>query len=121
MRRVIFGLWLTVLIGCFFQLGSAKEKPKTGVLTETSFTDSAFGYSTSIPPNWKAKIKAEPSLVRLILEKSEEQIDIRFSAERSNAGTRPRFLILADTTSLGVEDFLKRLFGDGSLKKRGNI
>lgn len=98
---------------------AAKDKPKTGVLARNSFTDSAFGYTTSFPPLWKSKVKEEPSLVRLSLEKNDVQINPRFSLERSNAGTRPRFLILADTTALILDDFVKLLFGDRPWKKRG--
>lgn len=107
------GIWLASF-GVF-----AKEKPKTGVLSKDRFVDSAFGYATSIPPLWKSKAKDEPSLVRLALEKNEVQITPRFSNERSNAGTRPRFLILADTTSLVLDDFVNYLFGSGSWKRRG--
>src|SRR3972149_6507590 len=91
-----------------------KEKAKTGVLTKTAFTDSTFSYATSFPPTWKGKTKDEPSLVRLALEKSDVQINPRFSEERTNAGTRPRFLFLADTSSLSAEEFLDRLFGRAS-------
>lgn len=110
---VLFGfVWPTVQ-------ASARDKPKTGVIVKNTFTDSAFGYSTSFPPLWKSKVKDEPSLVRLTLEKNDVQINPRFSLERSNAGTRPRFLILADTTSHILEDFVKLLFGDRPWKHRG--
>jgi hypothetical protein len=97
----------------------AKEKAKTGVLSKEIFADSAFGYRTSVPSIWKAKTKDEPSLVRLAMEKGDLQINPRFSDERTNAGTRPRCLILADTTSLPVDDFLNLLFGDGGFKRKG--
>jgi len=99
---------------------SAKEKAKTGVLTKEVFVDSAFGYGTTVPSVWKAKTKDEPSLVRLAMEKGDLQINPRYSTERSNAGTRPRFLILADTTSFTLEDFLDYLFGDRSWKRKGD-
>jgi hypothetical protein len=57
--------------------------------------------------------------VRLTLEKNDVQINPRFSLERSNAGTRPRFLLLADTTSHILDDFVKLLFGDRHWKRRG--
>lgn len=98
----------------------AKDKPKTGVLVKNTFIDSAFGYTTTFPVLWKSKVKEEPSLVRLSLEKNDVQINPRFSMERSNAGTRPRFLVLADTTSLILDDFVKLLFGDRPWKRRGD-
>ncbi|HXF48727.1 MAG TPA: hypothetical protein VNL73_04800 [Verrucomicrobiae bacterium] len=119
MKKLCFGF---ILFGFFWMGGvpsMAKEKRKTGVLSKTTFTDSAFGYTTSFPPLWKSKVKDEPSLVRLTLEKNDVQINPRFSLERSNAGTRPRFLILADTTSHILDDFVKLLFGDRPWKRRG--
>ncbi|MGE5693199.1 MAG: hypothetical protein ACM3YF_05420 [Candidatus Zixiibacteriota bacterium] len=119
MKKLCFGFILFSLV-CLLADGSvAKDKPKTGVLAKSTFTDSAFGYTTSFPPLWKSKVKDEPSLVRLTLEKNEMQINPRFSLERSNAGTRPRFMILADTTSHILDDFVKLLFGDRPWKKRG--
>ncbi len=117
LRIGFLALWYFIL---FFVSGlAAKDKLKTGALEKNSFTDSAFGYTTTFPPLWKSKVKDEPSLVRLTLEKNDVQINPRFSLECSNAGTRPRFLILADTTSLILDDFVKLLFGGGSWKKRG--
>ena len=114
----IFGLWLTGTL--LFTPGlSAKDKAKTGHLSKDTFTDSAFGYRTSIPGVWKAKVKDEPSLVRLAMEKGDLQINPRYSIERSNAGTRPRFLIMADTTSHPLDDFADLLFGDRNWKKKG--
>ncbi|MCI0331108.1 MAG: hypothetical protein L0196_09245 [candidate division Zixibacteria bacterium] len=111
---ILSSLWFWVALEL-----AAKAKPKTGVLDRNTFTDSAFGYRTSFPLLWKSKVKEEPSLVRLSLEKNDVQINPRFSLERSNAGTRPRFLILADTTSLILDDFVKLLFGDRPWKRRG--
>lgn len=114
----VFGFWLAALAVSVSSL-PAKEKAKTGGLTKDSFTDTAFGYTTSIPSTWKAKTRDEPSLVRLAMEKSDVQINPRYSMERSNAGTRPRFLILADTTSYSAEEFAGRLFGEANWKKKG--
>ena len=120
MKRLYIGfLTLSGLWFWFVSAPEAKGKPKTGVVAKNTFTDSAFGYTTSFPPLWKSKAKNEPSLVRLSLEKNDVQINPRFSLERYNAGTRPRFLILADTTSLILDDFVKLLFGDRPWKKRG--
>ncbi len=99
--------------------GNAKEKAKTGVLSGGIFSDSAFGYAVPVPATWKAKTRDEPSLVRLALEKSDVQINPRFSAERSNAGSRPRFVLLADTTSYPAEEFLNRLLGESTWKGKG--
>lgn len=120
MKKLYF-LFLTLygFLLFFASEPSAKDKFKTGVLAKNRFTDSAFGYTTSLPPLWKSKVKDEPSLARLTLEKNDVQINPRFSLERSNAGTRPRFLILADTTSRILDDFVKLLFGDRPWKKRG--
>ena len=119
MKKLCFGFILFSLVCLLADGSAAKDKPKTGVLAKSTFTDSAFGYATTLPPLWKSKVKDEPSLVRLTLEKSDVQINPRFSLERSNAGTRPRFLILADTTSRILDDFVALLFGDRPWKKRG--
>lgn len=119
MKKLRIGLLALAAGGLFFVFSPAKDKPKTGVLGDDRFTDSAFGYSTPLPPLWKAKVKEEPSLVRLALEKNDVQINPRFSVERTNAGTRPRFLLLADTTALILDDFVALLFGDRPWKRRG--
>lgn len=120
MKRDVFMFPVAVMVYILaIPLVAAKEKAKSGVLTSAVFIDSAFGYGISIPPNWKAKVKDEPSLVRLALEKSDVQINPRFNQERLNAGTRPRFLVLADTTSLSAEEFLSRIFGEANWKGKG--
>ncbi|HLG94271.1 MAG TPA: hypothetical protein VI546_05490 [candidate division Zixibacteria bacterium] len=120
MRKLYFGFIALLTFAWIVAAESeAKDKPKTGLLSKNSFTDSAFGYATTFPSLWKSKAKDEPSLVRLTLEKNDVQINPRFSLERSNAGTRPRFLILADTTSHILDDFVKLLLGDRPWKRRG--
>jgi len=103
----------------FSPITFSKDKIKTGVLEKNTFSDSLIGYSTSVPKTWKARVKDEPSLIRVAMEKSDVQINPRFSNERSNAGTRPRFLILADTLSFSPDQFLDRLFGETSWKGKG--
>ncbi|MCI0404518.1 MAG: hypothetical protein L0Z48_01660 [candidate division Zixibacteria bacterium] len=119
MKKICFGFAFFAFVWMAAAPSVAKDRPKTGVLAKNSLTDSAFGYATSFPPLWKSKVKEEPSLIRLTLEKSDVQINPRFSLERSNAGTRPRFLILADTTSHILDDFVKLVFGDRPWKRRG--
>ncbi len=119
MKKICFGIAFFAFVWMAAAPSVAKDKTKTGVLDKNSFTDSVFGYTTSFPPLWKFKVKDEPSLMRLTLEKSDVQINPRFSPERSNAGTRPRFLILADTTSHILDDFVKLVFGDRPWKRRG--
>jgi len=114
-------IFLAGLVGLFVfsPIAYSKDKIKTGVLEKNTFIDSAFGYSTSVPETWKGRLKNEPSLTRVAIEKSDVQINPRFSNERSNAGTRPRFLILADTLSFSPDQFLDRLFGEASWKGKG--
>jgi len=92
------------------------KKQKTGKVKGNTFTDSKFAYELDFLKNWKLKDEKEPSLLRASLMKKNYQIDRLSSLQSRGEFNIPTILILADTTSLSIEEFKKALFADGKEK-----
>lgn len=101
-KALVFVLAIFFLVGTF-QTSFAK-KEKTGKVKDNVFTDSKFEYHLEFLKNWKLKTENEPSLVRATLMKKNYQVDKsrRFSGHETNV---PTIIIMADTTSLSLEEF----------------
>lgn len=115
MKRIIFWLLVGILIVTISDLSWAK-KQKTGRVKGNTFTDSKFAYELSFLKNWKLKDEKEPSLLRASLMKKNYQIDRISSLQSRGEFNIPTILILADTTSLSIEEFKKALLADGTKK-----
>lgn len=112
---MVFWFLVGILIVTIPDLSWAK-KQKTGKVKGNTFTDSKFAYELSFLKNWKLKDEKEPSLLRASLMKKNYQIDRISSLQSRGEFNIPTILILADTTSLSIEEFKKALFADGTKK-----
>jgi len=103
-RTVIFILATFFLVGAF-QTSLAK-KVKTGKVKGNVFADKKFVYQLTFLENWKLSTEKEPSMVRATLMKKNYQVDksLRFSGYEVSV---PTIIIMADTTSLSLEQFKK--------------
>lgn len=114
MRKIITLVLMGVLLVSVPDLCWAK-KQKTGKVKGNTFTDSKFAYALSFLKNWKLKDEKEPSLLRASLMKKNYQIDPRSRISRSDFNI-PTILVLADTTSLPLEEFRTALFTEDGEK-----
>jgi len=111
-KKIVFVLLFGFLVLSVSDSSWAK-KEKTGKVKGNTFTDSKFGYELNFLSNWKLKDEKEPSLVRASLTKKNYQIDRRSRISRADFNI-PTILILADTTSLPLEEFEKALLAEDS-------
>jgi len=114
MKKIIAILLTGILIVSVSDLSWAK-KQKTGKVKKNTFTDSRFGYELTFLSNWKLKEEKEPSLLRASLMKKNYQID-RLSETSASEFNIPTMMIMADTTSLSVEEFKKALLTENTKK-----
>jgi hypothetical protein len=114
MKKVVFLVLLGLLIFSVPDLSWAK-KEKTGKVKGNTFTDSKFGYQLTFLSNWKLKDEKEPSLVRASLTQKNYEMDPGSRISRSDFNI-PTILILADTTSLPLEEFREALFTQDTKK-----
>lgn len=98
------------LLAVFSNPGVAK-KTKTGDEKDGIFADTTFGYQFKVPFNWKVKTYNEPSLIRATLIKTKLENLPAGAGQSYYEGDRytPVITILADTTSLTLDQFLERL------------
>ncbi len=93
----------------------AKAK-KTGEVEKTVYTDSKYGFQVTGLKNWKMKAEKEPSLVRVVMTQRNFKVSTIAGADKYTTSI-PAILILADTTSLSLEEFEESLLGEGKLLK----
>jgi hypothetical protein len=105
---VVFTL---VLAGASGSLAKAK---KTGEVEKTLYTDSKFGFQVTGLKNWKMKSQKEPSLLRVVMTQRNFKVSTIPGASQYTTSI-PTILILADTTSLSLEQFEESLLGKGKL------
>jgi hypothetical protein len=97
---------LTILVVTFFYLTICTvmtlAADKTGEVKDNVYTDASFGFRITGLANWKVKNQNEPSLVRVIMtQKNYKTSTIPGSSKYTT--TIPSILVLADTTSLSLE------------------
>jgi hypothetical protein len=109
-------LILTVtLVFAFFALGSSFAKPKkTGKVEKNVYTDSEFGFQITGLDNWKVKNQKNPSLLRVLMTQKNYKVSSIPGASKYTT-TIPSVLVLADTTSLSLEQVEESLLGKGKL------
>lgn len=110
MKKIISLVLAVILVVSLSDFSWAK-KEKTGKVKKNTFIDSKFEYQLTFLRNWKLRGEKEPSLLRASLMKKNYQVDRLSSLQSRGEFNIPTILILADTTSLSVEEFQKALFG----------
>jgi len=114
MRKIVPILIICFLFFSLFEFSWAKEK-KTGRIEKDTLIDEKFGYRLNILSNWKIKLEKEPSLVRSTLTKKNYQVN-RSSTLIEEERLIPTMIILADTTSLSLQEIENSL-----IKGKGNF
>ena len=94
--------------------GSFAKAEKTGEVEENVYTDSKFGFQITGLDNWKVKADKEPSLARVVMTQKNFKVSSIPGADKHTTSI-PTIIILADTTSLTLEQFEESLMGKGKL------
>jgi hypothetical protein len=97
----------------FLSLSGSYAKPKkTGEIKNNVYTDAKFGFQITALDNWKVKNQKEPSLLRTIMTQKNYKMSTIPGASKYTTSI-PTILMLADTTSLSLEQVEKSLLEGG--------
>ena len=111
MRKIVIVVLILAFTLCNATGPFAKPK-KTGEVNKNVYTDSEFGFRITGLDNWKVKNQKEPSLLRLIMTQKNYKVSSIPGASKYTTAI-PTVLILADTTSLSLEEVEQCLLGEG--------
>lgn len=100
--RKLMVLALTIFLVASGAVGS-QAGDKTGEAKDNVYTDSKFGFQITGLQNWKVKKQNEPSLVRVIMTQKNYKASSIPGASKYTT-TIPSIVVLADTTSLSLEE-----------------
>ena len=92
-------------------IAGARKKSKAGSIKEGTYTDSKFNFSFNINDTWKTSIKKGKKPVRITLIKKEYDIPMHFQNAWTYT-TIPKITVYADTSSLGLKQFVDSLLAD---------
>jgi hypothetical protein len=110
----IAGLLMALILVFAGVSGSLAKPGKTGEVEDNVYTDSKFGFRITGLDNWKVKATKEPSLVRVVMTQKNFKVSSIPGADKHTTSI-PAILILADTSSLSLEQFEESLLGKGKL------
>ncbi len=98
-KLTIFAVTLLYLAVCTVNALAAE---KTGEVKDNVYTDAKFGFRITGLQNWKVKKQNEPSLVRVLMTQNNYKTSSIPGASKYTT-TIPSILVLADTTSLSLQ------------------
>jgi hypothetical protein len=108
MKRVlIFGLVALILITT---AEARRKKKKTGKITDGVYTDADYNLSLNIVESWKGKTQSSKKNphIRLVCVQKDFGIPAHFLMVPDQA-QMPKFVIFADTSTMGVRPFVDSL------------
>jgi uncharacterized protein (UPF0297 family) len=109
------------MVGVLLLCGGAdaRKKDLAGKIENGIYQDDTYGFSLAIPDGWNSAIKKEKDRVRLTLIKKQYDVPQQFQ-HAPNYTTIPKVTVYADTTSLGLEQFVDSLLSDKYKSKQKN-
>ena len=110
--KKIAGLLMALSLAFVCFSGSVAKADKTGEVEKNVFADSKFGFQITGLDNWKVKAAKEPSLVRVAMTQKNFKVSSIPGADKHTTSI-PTIIVLADTTSLTLEQFEECLMGKG--------
>jgi hypothetical protein len=88
-----------------------RRKKPAGDIEGSTYTDNKYGFTMKIDDNWKARIQENDSHTRLILTQKNYAIPTYYATTPDYTAV-PRFVIWADTVSMGVFPFIDSLLSE---------
>lgn len=107
-KRLLVSFIILMLV---VNIAGARKRSKAGKIENGIYTDAAFNFSFSINDAWDSSIKKGKKPVRITLLKKEYDIPMHFQ-HVSTYTTIPKITVYADTTSLGLKQFVDSLLAD---------
>jgi len=107
-KRLFTGFLILVLA---VNIAGARKRSRAGKIDDGIYTDAKYNFSFSINGNWDTSIKKGNKPVRITLVKKEYDIPMHFQHVPSYTMI-PKITIYADTTSLGLKQFVDSLLAD---------
>ena len=92
-------------------IAGARKTSKAGKIAGGIYTDAKYNFSFGINDDWDTSIKKGKKPVRITLIKKEYDIPMHFQ-HASTYTTIPKITVYADTTSLGLKQFVDSLLND---------
>lgn len=107
-KRLLISFIVLVLA---VNIAGARKRSKAGAIENGTYTDAKFNFSFDFDNEWKASIKKGKKPVRISLTKRDYDIPLHFQNEWTYT-TIPKITVYADTTSLGLRQFVDSLLSD---------
>ncbi len=92
-------------------IAGARKTSKAGKIAGGIYTDAKFNFSFSIGDDWNTSVKKGKKPVRITLIKKEYDIPMQFQRSPTYT-TIPKITVFADTSSLGLKQFVDSLLDD---------
>jgi len=101
--------WILIFSGILISGAAFAKKEKVGTIEKGWYNDSRFGFSMSIPTEWKdAGLKNEPSPERIMFEWRKPRVPIKLKSNPGEA-LKPYVRIFADSTTMTAQAFFDSL------------
>jgi hypothetical protein len=107
-RLLVFVLAMLVVVPC---IDARRKKKRAGMIEGTTFIDGKHGFSLSIHDNWKPTVQNIDDRIRIVTTQKQWQTPPRFQGVPGYTQV-PRYVIWADTSSMGVFPFIDSLVSD---------
>ena len=107
-KRLLIGFLILILA---VNIAGARKRSKAGKIDDGVYTDAKFNFSFSINGTWDTSIKKGKKPVRITLVKKEYDIPMHFQHVPTYT-TIPKITVYADTSSLGLKQFVDSLLAD---------
>ena len=104
-KFLVFG---TILLLLATAVDARKKQKKAGVITDSVFQDSQYGFELTMHDNWKVKIGKAKDKVRLRLTQRNPGIPAEYINAKDYT-TIPQFVVYVDTSSFGPHVFIDSL------------
>ncbi len=92
-------------------IAGARKTSKAGKIVGGIYTDAEYNFSFGISDDWDTSVKKGKKPVRITLIKKEYDIPMHFQ-HAATYTTIPKITVYADTTSLGLKQFVDSLLVD---------
>jgi len=90
-------------------IGVPAQAKKAGELKDGVYRDNKHDFSFTVPNGWSANIKKDKQVVRLTMEQKAPVPPYHFRGELRDYMQIPFMVVIADTTSFSVEQFVDSL------------
>lgn len=87
---------------------AARKKDKAGAIANGVYTDDSYGFSLTIPQNWKSKIYSDKENIRLTMTQANFEVPNDYIKTPEHTKV-PRITVFSDTTSMSLMDFIDSL------------